>query len=108
MTATANFGGDLAPTETAYYLNNEGDSPRTIKAWVNREPAATPEEFAEGKVPQLEIIVRNDSTYGIALSEFDKGDKIRIGARVGGSTEDYLLPAPAAQSATTLTFRIGK
>ena len=66
------------------------------------------EEFAEGKVPVLEVIMENDSTYGLALSEFDKGVRLRIAARVGGATEDYLLPAPAAQCAATLTFRIGR
>lgn len=104
----ANLRGSVAtPAESAVVVPVTG-STRDVKVVANRMPPATPEEFAEGKVPQLEVILENHSTKGIAASEFKVGQfKLRIATRLGGTTEDHPLPLPTETSAATLTFRIG-
>lgn len=110
MSWAANLNGSLAPSEDATYVNSVGDVTRSIKVIVNRKPAALPDELDRGITPSIEIVVRNDSTYGIASSELDSGgDKIQLKLRLGDAADtELLLTEPSEHTAATLTFRLGK
>jgi hypothetical protein len=96
--------------EEATYRPRTGDD-RAIDAIVIRNPPATPDELQRGITPSLEIVVKNTTTRGIALSELDTGgDAIVLKIRLGGAdaAEPLMLPEPAMQDAASITFRIGK
>ncbi len=111
---SAAFVGDMY--ETVTYRPRAATSPtdnsldRSISAVVNRNPAARPDELTRGVTPSLEISVRNDSTYGISISELQAGgDAIYLKLRLGDSADTRIeLVPPDTQDAGMLTFRIGK
>jgi hypothetical protein len=110
LTTSANLSLDGEFAEAVTYRPRTG-SDRSIYATVTRNPPATPDELQRGITPSLMVEVRNDSTYGIALSELDTGgDALVLKIRLGGAdaAEAVMLPEPAAQDAASILFRIGK
>ena len=73
----------LPGAEVVTYFPRSGNS-RQIKAVVTRTEAE-PAPAADGLVaPVFEVLVRNDSTAGIASDELDTGgDKIEMAVKVG-------------------------
>lgn len=71
----------LPGIETITYFPASGAS-REIKAVVNRTGPELPGDFSGGQRDSVEILVKNNSTDGIASTEIDTGgDKAQIGIR---------------------------
>ncbi len=105
----ANLSADGELGEAVQILKRNETPPRDVYVVANRNAPVTPEEFAEGIADVIEVTVKNDSTSGIAMSEFGLGDfMLRIAPRKGGTVQDYPLPNPSAQNAGSIVFRVGR
>lgn len=61
-----------------------GGSERTIKAIVSRQEHKNIEGMRSTNAPVFEVMLRNDSSYGVSSSEINTGgDKIELAARYG-------------------------
>lgn len=78
---------------------------RSITAIVTYidDAAATP-PVEQHRSPKATVKVRNDTTLGIATSEFDTNLKINMPARKGGTARDWILTGIVIQDAAFVTY----
>lgn len=79
---------------------------RTINAIIDRDEA-DPFIAGRGKSPKLIVIIANDSTNGIALSEIDTNkDKITVPLKYGGETQQRRITKIISMDAGMITLEV--
>lgn len=82
-------------------------STRSITAIVNRDVAPTGDEEALQIQEIMLVAVANDSSAGIASTEFDAGRwQIDLAYRPGETARTYLLGAPVSIDSAVMIFRV--
>lgn len=96
---------DLMGGEAVTYCPRNNGAVRSIKAIVVR---SINRDVDGVMFSDITLTVRNDSTYGISLSEYDKGgDAVLVAKRKGGTAERLRITGdPIAQDAGMISFKV--
>lgn len=87
---------------TITYLPRGGGS-RSIKAIIEYKGAKPLDGLSGGSRPHVELLVRNDATYGISSREIDTGgDKVQVPFRRGRSVRTVRIVQILAQDRAML------
>jgi hypothetical protein len=93
--------------ESVVYKPRNG-SPRRILAVVDRNP---PEALPEipGRSPatvSMIVEVKNSTTEGIGIDEYQQGDKLELPVNDGGTPEDRIIGAIVSQDSGNVSFEV--
>jgi hypothetical protein len=95
----------LGDVETITYEPAGGGS-REISAVVDRRQAEPMDGLSGGTRPQVELVVRNDATAGIASSSVDTGgDKVQVALRRGDTAQTLRIVDLVNQDAAMIRIR---
>lgn len=89
-------GGGEVPGKESFTFTPKAGTPRTVYGVIDRSP---PERMgADGMVskPRATIVVANDSTNGIALSEVTSGATVSFALRIGVASSVPTSPMPVS------------
>jgi hypothetical protein len=91
---------------TVKYLPLGGDE-RSIKAVVTRSQYQDIDGMRSANAPVFEVLVRNDSVYGISSSELNTGgDKIELAPRYGETATQRRITKPLIQDVGMLKLEV--